>query len=211
MATPLWLVIHNGGMQGLVATAAALASPQKPRVRLLHVRRSGSRGVTGRDRAVQRQAEHFHLGAVIEIDDPLHRAADPGAYADPTAPPACAALPRCRRLMLAIAQASLLQAARVVDPTSYDGDFNAITRATEQIILAQHLARLEYLNAPSIESPLAEMTDRQLVELGTHLGVAWEMSWSCDLDGEQPCGACAGCRRRAAMLEGAKLGSAVAA
>lgn len=208
--------MNSGGLRSLVATAVSVASPQRPRVRLLHFRRpsSGDQSApAGRAAAVLRQADHFNLGEVIEIEDSLvwHQSANPpAAIAVPTShpvavPAARLALSRGRRLLAAIAQASLLQAARVVDPCQYNGDFDAITRASEQIILAQHLARLENPDAPSIDTPLAEMTDRQLVELGVHLGVAWEMAWSCDLDGASPCGDCTGCRRRQGMFDATGL------
>jgi 7-cyano-7-deazaguanine synthase in queuosine biosynthesis len=56
-----------------------------------------------------------------------------------------------------------------------------------------------------METPLLELTDLQLLELGTHMQVPWNLAWSCDFGGESPCMACAGCWRRHAEFETAGL------
>jgi 7-cyano-7-deazaguanine synthase len=51
-----------------------------------------------------------------------------------------------------------------------------------------------------IVRPFAAMTDAQVARLGAKLGVPLEITWSCYRDGASPCGKCAACRDRRAIL-----------
>ena len=113
-------------------------------------------------------------------------------------------LTRPQLLLAAVAEARHQQAEAVVWPVSLNGDSAAIALATEQAVLCEHLAEAEVDTAgqtPRIETPLAEMTDQQVIELGSQLGVDWKLAWSCNRAGEQPCMACAGCRRRSQAFD----------
>lgn len=55
-------------------------------------------------------------------------------------------------------------------------------------------------NGIRIVRPFAALTDGQVARLGARLGVPLEITWSCYRDGARPCGRCAACRDRAAIL-----------
>lgn len=48
--------------------------------------------------------------------------------------------------------------------------------------------------------PFAEMTKHEVLELGLHWGVPFELTWSCWFDGESPCGECPSCKERDEVL-----------
>jgi len=45
-------------------------------------------------------------------------------------------------------------------------------------------------------SPLLRMTKAQIIDLGTRLGVPFELTWSCYQGGQKPCGKCDACQLR---------------
>lgn len=113
-------------------------------------------------------------------------------------------LTRPQVLLAAIAEARYQQAEAVIWPVSVNADAQQGAQATEQAILCQHLAEAESVGEdqqPRIETPLIEMTDQQVIELGSQLDVDWSLSWSCSRPGETPCMACAGCRRRSQAFD----------
>jgi len=89
----------------------------------------------------------------------------------------------------------------VVWPVSVNADSKQGALATEQAVLCEHLAQAESDRCPRIETPLAEMSDQQIIELGDQLGVDWRLAWTCTRPGETPCMACAGCRRRSQAFD----------
>ena len=50
-----------------------------------------------------------------------------------------------------------------------------------------------------LEAPLQDMQPFEVVQLGQHLDVPWELTWSCHQN-SPPCGTCPGCRKRADAL-----------
>lgn len=52
-----------------------------------------------------------------------------------------------------------------------------------------------------IEAPFIEWTKAEIVRKGLELNVPYEMTWSCYLGGEKPCGVCGTCRDRRAAFE----------
>ncbi len=56
-----------------------------------------------------------------------------------------------------------------------------------------------------LQTPLIEMTREEVVRLGQHLSVPFELSWSCLSSGERPCGTCYGCVSRAQGFVGAAM------
>jgi 7-cyano-7-deazaguanine synthase in queuosine biosynthesis len=102
-----------------------------------------------------------------------------------------------------LGQARFQQAERVVWPAAYNGVVKAMARGTEQVVLCEHLADLEGGPMPRIETPLLELADQQLIELGGQLGVPWDLAWSCLGDGDRMCRVCPACRRRKAAFDAA--------
>jgi 7-cyano-7-deazaguanine synthase in queuosine biosynthesis len=108
-------------------------------------------------------------------------------------------------LLAAIAFARRHRAARLVYPASYGFEAETLSRATERLLLAEQLARdeatsehaeVEPPDNPAIDTPLFELTDQQVIELGGQLGVDFSLTWTCREDAAQPCQTCRACRRR---------------
>lgn len=147
---------------------------------------------------LRRQAEHFHIADVIELELPHLRCAE---FASERDVKHAAPLVRPQVLLTALAQAVELDAGRIIWPAQVDADYDTIARVTEQMVLVQHLAQLDHAALPTIETPLLELSDTQVIELGSQLDVPWTMAWSCMLNGEKPCRLCEACRRRRAAFE----------
>ena len=169
------------------------------RVGLLHVR-GGHAAADRRLEHTWRQARHFEIEKTYEIELPDAKSGARGRGGRTASP-----LRRPGILLAALDCAIQLGATRLVWPGQFDGNHDQIATASEQLILIQHLAQLAYDPIPTIETPLLELSDLQLLDLGTHMQVIWDLAWSCDLAGESPCMACAGCRRRHAAFEEAGL------
>ena len=195
------IILHNGGLRSMVATAAILSRSKPHLVHLIHVRDSRPNAPTRLDH-VRRQADHFEIRQIHILDLPQPPAGpDPNVRLESVTAP----LYRPLVLLLGLSCASELQAGRLVWPCQFNADFDQCARATEQSVLAQSLARLERDALPSIETPLLELEDQQIIELGGHMDVPWQLAWSCLLRGETPCRACDACRRRQAAWDAAGM------
>jgi 7-cyano-7-deazaguanine synthase in queuosine biosynthesis len=106
-------------------------------------------------------------------------------------------------LLAALGCARHYQADRVIWPASFNGDLKAVARATEQTILADQSGDYDLGESPRIDTPLMELSDRQVIELGEELKAPWALSWSCIGSAELPCRACPGCRRRRSAFHAA--------
>lgn len=207
MSTPLTLILASGGWRSLVAVALAAAEAERPKLALLHLV-SPQPSAARRLAYVRRQAEHFQIKRLFELDLPrtLPMHAARAGDREPIGP---SLLQRPQVLVTALAQAAQIGAARVIWPVSYDGDVRHAAHATELGVLASHLAEAELDLAghatPSIETPLAEFTDKQVIELGGQLDVPWALAWSCVGHADAPCQACDPCRRRHHAFEAAGL------
>jgi len=208
MAAAWTCILTGGGLRSLVAMARELALPQRPRVALIYVH-DGRENGTARLEHVRRQADHFSLRQVINLHLPRD-ARQPEAARSTNEDFSIAPMLRPRMVMAALAEAMRMQAERLIWPAQFNADFNVIGSVTEQLVLLRHLADLEAQSPhtsaalnPVIETPLLELTDRQLVELGVQLDVPWHLAWSCLLQGDKPCRVCPGCRRRHAAFNAA--------
>lgn len=56
----------------------------------------------------------------------------------------------------------------------------------------------------AILTPLIDLKKTEIIQLGNHLGVPWEQTWSCYAGGDVACGVCDACRLRLAAF--AELG-----
>jgi 7-cyano-7-deazaguanine synthase len=200
VATSKIIVLSSGGLRSLVAIALARSWPHTS-VAALHLSRPGEAG-RRRRLAAREQAAAFERCPFAELAEPSPDRCD-GARLQPVA--IAQPLPRGRLLILALAHAAGAAADAILWPASFNGDVAAIARASEQITLARHLASTEMENPPVVESPLLEFTDRQIIEIGAALDVPGERARSCELEAEQPCGQCPGCRRRRAAFDAARM------
>ncbi len=209
------VILTSGGLRSLVATAVVLSASERPPVTLLHIRDHRYNAGVRRE-YVRRQAEHFELKRVIELElpdlwrpdgtTPVADEAITDGSASPSAP-----LAQPRILLAALAHAIAVRASRLVWPAQVNGDFDRVARMTEQMVLVQHLGQLEpgvggpAGAPPMVETPLLELTDRQVIELGGQLDVPWLLAWTCQLHPDRPCMGCDACRRRSAAFEAAGM------
>ena len=59
--------------------------------------------------------------------------------------------------------------------------------------------------APRLLAPLVRLFKAEIVQLGTRLGVPWELTWSCYLGEVRACGRCDSCRLRLKGFEEAGM------
>lgn len=195
------VVLSSGGLRSLVATAAIVADAGPTRVAVTHLREPRNRGTRMLEMA-RRQAARYEVPCFIELRMPQQ----PGtAEADAPTEQMRTSLARSLLLVVGLAQAVQLQAGRLVWPAHSGGRFDLSGRIAEQVVLAESLAQLEQDETPPIETPLLELSDQQVIELGGHLRVPWELAWSCQLHGDKPCRVCAPCRRRHAAFDAAGM------
>ncbi len=196
--TPV-VILNSGGIRSLIATAATVADPDRPHVVLLHVLDNRT-NTKSRSQYAHRQAEHFKINQVLELELPRFKTTPTTDDPTPGSP-----LLRSQILIVALARAVAIGANRLIWPTQSNGDFNTATRMTEQALIAQHMAKLEHPFPPNIETPLLEMSDKQLIELGGQMGVPWQHAWSCQIQSDKPCRVCPSCRHREAAFEAAGM------
>ena len=191
------VVLNNGGVRSLVACTLLISDEPAPRLTLVHIDDGRDARLTRRS-FMRKQAQALGITRMTELAIPhlfghgYGRAPDGGPLGQLTRP---------QLLLAAIAEARYQQAEAVVWPISVNGDATQGAAATEQAVLCEHLAQNEAESSPRIETPLAEMTDQQVIELGGQLGCDWSLAWSCSRPGETPCQACGACRRRSQAFE----------
>lgn len=195
------LILSAGGIRSLVATALMLARHEKPRMTPLYIH-DGRDNAAARHEFARRQAEHFNLGKLHQLELPqlfgLHLGHGQGGEAIGT-------LAVSQLLLAGLAYARANQAETVVWPGSFNAEHNAVAKASEQLTLCEHLADAEGVPMPGIEATLLELTDQQVVELGGQLQVPWQLAWSCLTNPDKACGSCAACRRRKNAFEKAGI------
>jgi 7-cyano-7-deazaguanine synthase len=191
------LLMHNGGLRSLVAATLLLGDTPPPRLTLVHIDDGRDARLTRRN-FMRKQALALNVTRITELAIPhlfghgYGRAPDGGPLGQLTRP---------QLLLAGIAEARYQQAEAVVWPISVNADATQGAIATEQAVLCEHLAQSEAEKSPRIETPLVEMNDQQIIELGGQLGVDWSLAWSCTRPGETPCQACGGCRQRSQAFE----------
>jgi len=203
MAKPHAIILHSGGLRSLVSTALTIENDDSTRLTFLHIN-------DGRDNAherldhVHRQAEHFSVTRINQLDlSHLYGHGHGQGHGPDGEPMGSLVVPQL--LLAALSQARFLQAGQVIWPKSCGGQVKAIAQATEQTMLADQLGDIEQGGVPRILTPLLELTDRQVVELGAELEAPWQLSWSCQGSAQIPCRACPGCRRRKAAFQSAGI------
>lgn len=159
------LAIVDGGLESLVASM--LVDPPKRAIAWfaggppdqIELRRS----------AAASQADLIGLeSAVDSICDSVLWSALPGGFGEATL------------LLAALAQAAKLDRSRVLWPRHVAGDLNDMLDAADRALLVHRIGLIELENTESpnirIDTPLIDLTDRQLVELAVDLDAP---VWSC--------------------------------
>ena len=184
---PLTLLIHGGGMRSLVA-AASLADRGRVAMVYLHDGRNADDFFHG---CFQRQAERY--GAVKRLDLVMPHA---GVGAPEPGCGGTRSLRAVQALAAAVDMALDLKADRVIWPVQAGDDSEATSRAIEVVQIVDQLVRIEHEGLLRIETPLLDLTLRQLIEAGHQMGAPWDIARSCLSPTADPCGECAGCRLR---------------
>lgn len=136
------------------------------------------------------QAEHYNVKRVVDKQADYYRLPD-----DPR-PENLAESHVSHTLLDCLLAAQKHEAVRVVMPYHCGGRMEEIARITELALLAQQTAQVEYGNRARVETPLLELTDAELIELGMQMDVPFDRSWSCQQGSALPCGQCKGCESR---------------
>ena len=150
------------------------------------------------------QVERFGAVKQLELTMPHLRSAANAVDVESPTPPR-APLADMQLITAAASVAIQNDAERLVWPIQPGDDFRMIAHVTETILMVQQLVRFVHDRDLEIETPLLELTDRQLVEVGHQMDVPWEMSRSCLMQTAEPCFRCAGCRWRAKAFSQASI------
>lgn len=196
MSQPWTLLLHDGSMQSLVATAMYA---EKPKLLGVYVHDGQASDVRAFE-CFGRQVERFGVARQLELT-----LSHLGASAEDGGGGTRGPLADVQELMAGAGLAVQLKADRLVWPVQVGDDYDAVARFTESAMLVGQLVRLERDAELAIDMPLLEMTDRQLVEVGHQMEAPWTMARSCQARTVEPCTQCAGCKRRAAAFEAAGL------
>ncbi len=204
------VVLLSGGMDS--ATCLALAARDRPPVRALTIV-YGQRHLR-EIRSARRLARHFAVARHIVLDLPL------GPLLDSALTRSGRSLPRTRRrggsipttyvparntILLAVALGyaesegcgAIYYGANAVDYSGYPDCRPEYVRAFARLARLATRAGVEGGRTIRVVAPLLRRSKGDIVRLGERLGVPWELTWSCYVGGERPCGRCDACRLRA--------------
>ncbi|MEM0913503.1 MAG: 7-cyano-7-deazaguanine synthase [Planctomycetota bacterium] len=199
MAGTRAMLLHAGGPRSLVAGAVVTREQDASRVIAVCID-DGRPDAPARLAAAQLAAEAQGIKAVDTLALP-HLAPE-----SPDAPPPSPALWAAQALPAVLALAQRRRCDRLIWPASAgpSGDTSQALRIAELAELVMAMAALdtdvEPGATPRLDTPLAELSDAQVVALGERLGVDWRLARSCTSPtvgvGRPGCGACPGCARR---------------
>ncbi|MCC7407691.1 MAG: 7-cyano-7-deazaguanine synthase [Phycisphaeraceae bacterium] len=209
MAKELLVVMSDGGVRSLVATAITVGQESRLPMVLLFVR-DGREHPERAYRHVLEQAGRYNAQDVAVIEALYLRRSMPrggAAGKENGALPGAGAGAGVRMALLTAAWtwAARLGATRLVWPVSCGQDVEMVGKLSEQTLLLEQMLGLDYPALPRLTMPLLDMTDAMVVGVGGQMEVPWWSAWSC-LGGEEgACGKCAGCARREAAFRAAGI------
>lgn len=190
MAKVHTVLLASGGLRSMVAAG----SLPRGGVAWLYVH-DGRASDRHHRQAFVHQAEHFEAAYRAELSLPHLRPSRSGAETP-------APLVELQMLTIAAGEAVRLGADNLVWSVTAGDQFDLISRITETIVLLEHAVKLESGIDLTIDTPLLDLTLKQVIEAGEQMHMPWRMSRSCRLDSSKPCGVCSPCeqRRRAFAL-----------
>ena len=199
MAAPTVLILSNGGLCSLVATATVFSAPNPPTVATLQI--TDSRMIAKHRYAyAQKQAKHFGFDPPLEWHLPRPPATNTPSTPPPAHPPKYA---QTRLLFLALLQAIELRVDTLLWPVTANAHIDTAARIAEQIELLSNALELHTLTLPHVDAPLLELNDQQIIELGSQLAAPWQLAWTCQFNGDNSCRVCDPCRRRQRAFQAA--------
>lgn len=188
------LMLHSGGLRSEVAARLLLDEQPQPRLTLMFVR-DGRANERQRLESAVRLIESLPTTNVrlTELNLPSLFGVRNSSKQQTHEPPTLA---WAQLLIPTMAYAAEHRIERVVYPGSVNGDARAMAALSETLLLSEQLASVESDLLPRIETPLLELTDQQIVELGGQLDAQFKSTWTCLADQSHACGICPACKRR---------------
>jgi hypothetical protein len=200
------ILIDDGGVASLAASCLC-ADPRRVTPAIAAGRAAGAKS---RGEAVRRRADLLGFAQPITLPAGPAKTAEGDKETDPSDPALTTDL-----LLRAGHEAIRLGVSRVVWPVHCATDLAAMDRELARARLVERLVNLDAPPAegrgahePAVlfETPLLDLTDRQIAELAADLDAPLDVCWWCQKDGPAPCGRCAGCRRWEPQLTAARGG-----
>lgn len=209
---PLAVVLMSGGLDSCVTAAVA---QKEFRLALCHAN-YGQRTVAQELAAFRAQAAYFGVDLLLEADLPFlgrlggssltdHRLKVPEGLDDQGVPTTYVPFRNSLLLAVAVAWAEVLGAravfigANVVDNPGYPDCRPEYFEAYNRVIALGTRPETRIV----IRTPLLHLDKAGIVRLGVALGAPLHLTWSCYLEGEQPCGRCSSCLLRRKGFEAA--------
>ena len=204
MPKDLAIVLNNGGINSVVATALAA---QRHRLVLLHAEAAPQAAPRARA-AYDQQVAHFkpyreHPLAMPFLAAPTPAAPVPGAADPRQAFTLATQLTGLLPLMATAAHfAAHYGAVAVFVGLRVGQNADDLAQATEYLQIWNELLQLPCAKPELLfEAPLLELEPWQVVDVGFQAAAPYERAWSCAGDGPDPCWACPGCRAREAAFQ----------
>lgn len=185
MSTSDTLVLCGGGFKSQVA-AATLGQMARPDMLFV---RDGRPGETKNLEAFNAICEHVQARRREQIALPDLLTAEGEAMK-------LTPLGGLQLIAAAADHAARLGVQRLIWGVRAGDDFDKLSQVTEAIVMVEHLARAAGAGTLRVETPLLEMSGREIVEVGEQLGVPWSLSRDCWMGADEPCGVCIGCDER---------------
>ncbi|MEX2672894.1 MAG: 7-cyano-7-deazaguanine synthase [Phycisphaeraceae bacterium] len=200
MAQSRIVVLNGGGLRSLVALAT-VANRQRVATVFVH---DGRLANDYFHQAAADQAKHFKVDRMVELAMPHLR---PPATAKTLEKPQNYAPLASAQMIVAVAGvAAQTSAEQLIWPVQPSADHDPMAAVSESLMIIEDLVHTT-LNSTTlkIETPLLEMTDRQLIEIGHQMDVPWQLARTCIADRRDPCHSCWGCYHRRKAFEDAGI------
>ena len=176
------LLINRGDLPALTA---ATIQPDPSRLLLWHLKER-DRAAPRRLAAVRKQRELIGAADLIVSEPwqaPDGRARDTEGLAE----------------ALMLVQAAIVARRRgcelIVWPVQIGPEADGVCQAVDRATVVSDLAEIGGGRSIVIDLPLADLDDRQVVDLADDCGAPLGAFWPCETDRAEPCGACGGCDR----------------